>query len=69
MKKVRDLDIWPAYVILHRWKGMQRSQRSGLYSDDLERLRRIARKDAESGRFSRIRIIESKTGKTVETIL
>ena len=59
----------PKYVISNCWRGMKRSQRDGFYTDDLERIRRIALKKAETGRFTRIRIIESATGKTVETIL
>lgn len=59
----------PKYVILHCWKGMKRAQRGGLYSDSMERMRLVAGREAATGRYSRIRIMESKTGKTVETIL
>ena len=57
-------NVW--YTIVHRKRGERRGYRCGYRSEDRFLLAEIAKKEADSGQYSMVKIINADTDETVE---
>lgn len=64
MKAYGTDNVW--YTIVHRKRSERRGYRCGYRSEDKELLREIATKEAASGTYSMVKIVNADTDETVE---
>ena len=56
------------YTVIHRRNGERRAYRCGLRSRSLDDMRDFAKMEAESGRYTMVKIVHWSTEETIEVV-
>lgn len=56
------------YTIVHREKGCRRSYRCGYYHTELDRIMDVAQLEADSGKYTMVKVIDADTDEIVRVL-